>query len=55
MIKAKGLNEILEEDPSLTKKITYEEFMNGATASQDSDVSIETAYESYKKVKYDQN
>ncbi len=50
MIKAKGLKEILEESPSLTRKITYEEFMNGATAPIDSDVSIETAYEYYEKM-----
>lgn len=54
VIKSKGLKEILEENPSLSREITYEEFVNGKAKPQNSDESIEEAYANYRKVKYGQ-
>lgn len=54
MVKSKGLKEILAENPSLTRKITYEEYESGKANPQNSDESIEVAYANYKKVKYGQ-
>ncbi len=54
VIKSKGLKEILAENPSLRRKITYEEYMNGKAVPQNSDESIETAYANFKRVKYGQ-
>lgn len=53
-IKSKGLKEILEENPSLSRKITYEEYVDGKANPQNSDDHIEIAYANYKKVKYGQ-
>lgn len=53
-VKSKGLKEILEENPSLLRKITYEEYADGKAVPQNSDESIESAYANYKKVKYGQ-
>lgn len=53
-VRAKGFKEILEENPSLKRKITYEEYEAGETVPQNSDISIEIAYKHYKKVKYGQ-
>lgn len=52
MIKAKGLQEILEENPSLTRKVTYEEFLSGACTPKDEDVPLEQAWESYRQAMY---
>lgn len=49
MIKPKGLQDFLNEDPSLTEKITYEEFENGQKAINMKDDGIAEAYESYRK------
>lgn len=49
-MKLKGLKECLEEDPSLTRKITYEEFQNSIVSCADLDDGVEEAYDSYKKV-----
>lgn len=50
-MKAKGLNEYLKDDPSLTKKLTYEEFQNSIVLCADLDDGIEEAYEKYRKLK----
>ncbi len=54
MVKSKGLKEILDENPSLSRKITYEEYIGGKNIPQNSDESLEDAYENYRKVKYGQ-
>ncbi|MDE7418110.1 MAG: hypothetical protein K2N44_17715 [Lachnospiraceae bacterium] len=54
VIKSKGFREILEESPSLLRKITYEEYADGKAVPQNSDEFIENAYANYKKVKYGQ-
>ena len=51
MIKQKGFQDYLNDDPSLTEKITYEEFMNKkATPKDNEEISIEDAYDSYCRV-----
>lgn len=47
-MKSKGLNEILEENPSLTRELTYEEFKNSIVLCADLDDGVEEAYETYK-------
>lgn len=44
------LERFLEQDPSLTRKISYEEFQNSMVSFSELDDGIEEAYESYKKV-----
>ncbi len=50
MIKPKGLQDFLNEDPSLTEKITYEEFENGQKAINMKDDGIAEAYDAYRRV-----
>lgn len=50
-IKPKGLKEILEENKTLTQKITYEEYDAGKTVPKNSDETIEAAYANYQKIK----
>lgn len=47
----KGLNEILNEDASLTEKITYKEFIERKTVPTNSDKTVKLAYDNYKKIK----
>ncbi len=49
MIKPKGLQEILTENPSLRKKITYEEYQDSIQSGFD-DTGIEEAYRAYQSV-----
>lgn len=49
MVKPKGLGDFLAEDKSLTEKMTLQE-LEGGKACDRSDVSIEEAYDSYKRV-----
>lgn len=49
-MKSKGLKEYLEDDPSLTQKITYEEFQNSIISCADLDDGVEDAYKTYKQV-----
>lgn len=56
MIKPKGLKEILAEDPSLTEKITYEEFVRRQQATATiKDDGVEDAYNAYLKVSEENN
>lgn len=48
MIKQKGLQDYLNDDPSLKEKLTYEEFMSRQKQGFD-DSGIEEAYEVYRK------
>lgn len=48
-MKSKGLQEILKENPSLTRKLTYEEFQNSIVSCENLDDGIEEAYEIYRK------
>lgn len=51
MIKPKGLQDFLTEDPSLTEKITYEEFVRRQqTTATIKDDGVEEAYNAYRKV-----
>lgn len=47
MIKPKGLEDYLKEDPSLTRKTTLEEFEKGIQSKGE---SVEEAYEAYLSV-----
>lgn len=47
----KKLSNILEEDRSLSEKITCDEFVKGKTIPQYSDIGIEEAYEEYLEIK----
>ncbi len=49
IIKPKGLQELLAEDPLLTKKIPYEE-LTSSTKQRVDDSSIDNAYKAYQKV-----
>lgn len=49
-INPKGLAEYLDDDPSLKREMTYEEFNNSITTGFD-DSGIEEAFETYCKVK----
>lgn len=53
-VKAKGLEEILRESSDLSKKYTYQEYLDGKTVPLNSDDSIDIAYANYRKVKYGQ-
>lgn len=50
MIKPKSIMDFIREDPGLSEKITYEEFMKRSARSGFDDSGIEEAYEAYKKV-----
>lgn len=50
MIKPKGLQDFLNEDASLTEKITYKEFENGQKAINMKDYGIAEAYDAYRRV-----
>lgn len=43
--KPKGLKELLEEDPKLNKKISYEEYRKNNSISG----SVKKAYDAYQK------
>lgn len=47
-IKPKGIKDFIQEDESLTSKITYEEFLRVESGFDDS--GIDEAYKAYKKV-----
>lgn len=51
MIKQKSIMDFIREDPGLSEKITYEEYMKRLNRPSGFDDSgIEEAYETYKKV-----
>lgn len=51
MIKQKGLQDYLDDDPSLTEKITYEKFMRRQQmSSNQKDDGVEEAYNCYLKI-----
>lgn len=51
MIKQKGFQDYLNDDPSLTEKITYEEFIRRQQMSANQkDDGVKEAYNSYLKV-----
>lgn len=52
MIKPKGLQEILAENPSLTRKLRYEEYQDSIQGNFD-DADIEEAYRAYQSVMAD--
>lgn len=54
MIKQKGFHDYLKDDETLTRKITYEEFINSQKSGFD-DSGIEKAYEAYKRVLESEN
>ena len=49
-LKRKKLQDFLEEDKSLTEKISYEEFLKKKAAPNNTDDSITEVYEKYKKI-----
>lgn len=49
IIKPKGLQEFLAEDPLLTKKFSYEE-LTSSTKQGVNDSSTDKAYKAYQKV-----
>lgn len=49
-MKTKGLNEYLKDSPSLTQKITYEEFQNSIISCDDLDDGVEEVYETYRNL-----
>lgn len=46
-IEPKGLEGILQDDPSLADKITYDEYKNGAVTSKEEGESLTEAYGCY--------
>ena len=50
MGKAKGLQGYLQDDKSLGKKVTYEQYMSKELTSHNRDYKIEDAYKAYRKV-----
>lgn len=44
----KGLEALLEDDPGLREKITYEEYQNGKTIPENSDQPLEEVYQEYR-------
>lgn len=50
LIMAKSIMDFIREDPGLSEKITYEEFIERSSKSGFDDNGIEEAYEAYKKV-----
>lgn len=49
-VKRKGLQDFLNEDSSLTEKITYEEFLDKKLAPNNSDDPIEEVYWDYRRI-----
>ncbi len=49
MMKTKDLQDYLQEDASLCKKITYEQFMHKEITSNNRDYKMENAYQAYRK------
>ena len=49
-VKTKGLQDYLDDDPSLREEISYEEFMAGKAAPKNSDIPFEEAFKAYQKV-----
>lgn len=47
-IMPKGLDALLNDDPSLKKKITYEEYERGESVPDNSDYPIEEVYKEYR-------
>lgn len=47
-IMPKGLDALLEDDPSLRKKLTYEDYLAGKCVPDNSDHQIEEVYEEYR-------
>ena len=50
MIKPKGFQDYLNDDPRLTEKITYEDFINSQKATGIKDDGVEEAYNGFLKV-----
>lgn len=50
MVKPKSYLDFIAEDESLTKKMTLEEYENNEFAPENSDETIEEAYDAYKRV-----
>lgn len=50
MEKVKGLQGYLQDDKSLCKKVTYEQYMSKELTSHNRDYKIEDAYKAYRKV-----
>lgn len=46
-MKIKGLEEYLQDDADLMKKITYQEYQDKMAAPRNSDHPLEEAYEEY--------
>lgn len=46
-MKIKGLEEYLQDDADLMKKITYQEYQDKMAAPRNSDHPLEKAYEEY--------
>lgn len=44
----KGLDALLDDDPSLRKKLTYEDYQAGKSVPDNSDHQIEEVYEEYR-------
>lgn len=44
----KGLKEYLKDDPTLTQKLTYEEFQNSNVLCAHLDDGVEETYETYR-------
>ena len=49
-MRSKGLQEFLQEDKSLLKEITYEEYIKKEIVPQNSDCEIQDAYEAYQEL-----
>lgn len=47
-IMPKGLDALLNDDPSLKKKLTYEEYQAGESVPDNSDYQIEDVYKEYR-------
>lgn len=47
-IMPKGLDALLNDDPSLEKKITYVDYQKGKSVPDNSDHKIEEVYEEYR-------
>lgn len=49
-LKWKSLQDYIKEDPSLTQKITANEFIEGSAVLQESDISVESALNVYREL-----
>ncbi len=47
-IMPKGLDALLNDDPSLREKLTYEDYMAGKSVPDNSDYKIDEVYEEYR-------